>query len=54
MSVPSIWLDKTEIVAGLRRLGIAQGSLLEVHTSLRSLGQVDGGDGHRGSPGNGR
>lgn len=43
MSVPSIWLDKTEIVAGLRRLGIAQGSLLEVHTSLRSLGQVDGG-----------
>lgn len=43
MSVPTIGLSKTEIIAGLRRLGIAQGCLLEVHASLRSLGQVDGG-----------
>ena len=43
MSGPSSGLSKTEIVAGLRRLGIARGSLLEVHASLRSLGPVDGG-----------
>jgi aminoglycoside 3-N-acetyltransferase len=43
MSVPSASLSKTGIVAGLRRLGITRGSLLEVHASLRSLGQVDGG-----------
>jgi aminoglycoside 3-N-acetyltransferase len=43
MSVPSLSLSKMEIVAGLHRLGIAPGSVLEVHASLRSLGQVDGG-----------
>jgi aminoglycoside 3-N-acetyltransferase len=43
MSVPSVPVSKTEIVAGLHRLGIAHGSLLEVHASLRSVGQVDGG-----------
>ncbi len=43
MTVSSSSLSKTEIVAGLRRLGMAQGSLVEVHASLKSLGQVDGG-----------
>jgi len=43
MSVPSISVSKKEIMAGLHRLGIAPGSLLEVHASLGSLGQVDGG-----------
>ena len=36
-------VSKAEIVAGLHRLGITRGSLLEVHSSLRSLGQVEGG-----------
>lgn len=43
MSVPSTSLSKTDIVAGFHRLGIAPGSLLEVHASLRNLGLVDGG-----------
>jgi aminoglycoside 3-N-acetyltransferase len=36
-------LAQGEMVAGLRRLGVEQGDLLEVHSSLRSLGPVEGG-----------
>ncbi|MDQ2902382.1 MAG: AAC(3) family N-acetyltransferase [Chloroflexota bacterium] len=43
MSIPSTSVSKMEIVAGLHRLGIARGSALEVHGSLKSLGPVDGG-----------
>ncbi|MGH2504697.1 MAG: AAC(3) family N-acetyltransferase, partial [Ktedonobacterales bacterium] len=36
-------LTQPQIVEGLRRLGVAPGDLLEVHSSLRSLGPVKGG-----------
>lgn len=36
-------LTQAEIVVGLRRLGVAPGDALEVHSSLRSMGHVDGG-----------
>lgn len=36
-------LTQAQIVVGLRRLGVALGDLLEVHSSLRSLGLVEGG-----------
>ncbi|MEO7000248.1 MAG: AAC(3) family N-acetyltransferase [Ktedonobacterales bacterium] len=36
-------LTKGDIVAGLRRLGVRPGDLLEVHSSLRNLGMVEGG-----------
>lgn len=36
-------LTRTDIEGGLRRLGIGKGSVLEVHSSLRSLGRVEGG-----------
>ncbi len=36
-------LTQAEIVAGLRRLGVAPGDALEVHSSLRNLGPVEGG-----------
>ncbi len=34
---------KADIVAGLQRLGITKGSLLEVHSSLKAMGFVEGG-----------
>ena len=36
-------LTQAQIVEGLRRLGVAPGNLLEVHSSLRGLGPVEGG-----------
>lgn len=36
-------ISQDEMVVGLRRLGIEQGDLLEVHSSLRRLGPVEGG-----------
>lgn len=36
-------LSKEQIVEGLRALGLPQGGILLVHTSLSSLGQVEGG-----------
>jgi aminoglycoside 3-N-acetyltransferase len=36
-------LTQAQIVEGLRRLGVSPGGLLEVHSSLRSLGPVEGG-----------
>lgn len=36
-------LTQGEMVAGLRRLGVEQGDLLEVHSSLRRLGPIEGG-----------
>lgn len=36
-------LEKTQIVAGLRELGLASGDLVLLHSSLASLGRVDGG-----------
>jgi aminoglycoside 3-N-acetyltransferase len=36
-------LGRAGIEDGLRRLGIAMGMALEVHSSLRSFGWVDGG-----------
>lgn len=43
MSAAERSLSRAEIVAGLRRLGVAPGDALEVHGSLRSLGRVAGG-----------
>lgn len=43
MSAAEQPLTQTEILAGLRRLGVAPGDALEVHTSLCSLGPVQGG-----------
>ena len=43
MSAAKQPLSQAEIVAGLRRLGVAPGDALEVHSSLRSLGRVAGG-----------
>lgn len=43
MTRPAPSVSKGEILAGLRRLGMRQGGLLEVHSSLRALGQVEGG-----------
>jgi aminoglycoside 3-N-acetyltransferase len=43
MSVVEAPLTQTQIVEGLRRLGVAPGDLLEVHSSLRSLGSVECG-----------
>lgn len=40
MSAAERSLSRAEIVAGLRRLGVAPGDALEVHGSLRSLGRV--------------
>jgi len=34
---------RTRLVDGLRRLGIAEGDVLMVHSSMKSLGRVDGG-----------
>jgi aminoglycoside 3-N-acetyltransferase len=34
---------RADLVAGLRALGIAEGSLLQVHSSLSALGYVEGG-----------
>jgi aminoglycoside 3-N-acetyltransferase len=36
-------MNKNEIVSGLRQLGIADGDVLLVHSSLRSFGYVEGG-----------
>jgi len=36
-------LSKRQIVEGLRALGLPRGAILMVHSSLSSLGQVDGG-----------
>lgn len=36
-------IDRDEIVDGLRRLGIGTGDVVFLHSSLRSLGFVDGG-----------
>jgi len=36
-------ISKQQIVEGLRALGLPQGAILMVHSSLSSLGQVDGG-----------
>lgn len=36
-------IDKNDLVDGFRRLGIKQGSILEVHSSLSSFGYVEGG-----------
>lgn len=36
-------LSKQQIVEGLRALGLPQGAILMIHSSLSSLGQVDGG-----------
>lgn len=38
-------LTRTDIADGLRRLGIEEGNLLYLHSSLSSLGWVDGGAG---------
>lgn len=43
MSAAEQPLTQAEIVPGLRRLGVAPGDALEVHSSLRSLGRVAGG-----------
>ncbi|OQA18417.1 MAG: SPBc2 prophage-derived aminoglycoside N(3')-acetyltransferase-like protein YokD [Chloroflexi bacterium ADurb.Bin360] len=39
----STWLTQTEIEAGLRRLGLTRGAVVEVHSSLSSFGRVKGG-----------
>jgi aminoglycoside N3'-acetyltransferase len=36
-------LESTDIVAGLQEMGLSQGDLVEVHSSLSSLGWVEGG-----------
>ena len=36
-------LTKTDIILALRRFGLTTGDVLEVHSSLRSMGQVEGG-----------
>jgi aminoglycoside 3-N-acetyltransferase len=36
-------MDKNEIVAGLRKMGLKAGDLVLLHSSLASLGQVEGG-----------
>jgi aminoglycoside 3-N-acetyltransferase len=36
-------VHKEDIVAELRRLGVARGDLLQVHSSLRAFGWMDGG-----------
>lgn len=36
-------LTKTDIVAGLQQLGVPEGAILLVHSSLSSLGHVEGG-----------
>jgi aminoglycoside 3-N-acetyltransferase len=43
MNVEEQPLSQAEIVTGLRRLGVAPGDALAVHSSLRSLGRVAGG-----------
>ena len=43
MAAAQLPLAQGEMVAGLRRLGVEQGDLLEVHSSLRHLGPVEGG-----------
>jgi aminoglycoside N3'-acetyltransferase len=40
---PVLSLTQADIVAGLRRLGLARGAAVEVHSSLSSLGKVQGG-----------
>jgi len=36
-------VTKQDIVAGLQKLGVRSGDVLQVHSSLSSFGQVDGG-----------
>ena len=36
-------LSRRDIVAGLKALGLLEGTILMVHASLSSLGWVDGG-----------
>ncbi|HET9109357.1 MAG TPA: AAC(3) family N-acetyltransferase [Ktedonobacterales bacterium] len=43
MSAVEQSLTQADILAGLRRLGVAPGDALEVHSSLRSLGRMTGG-----------
>jgi aminoglycoside 3-N-acetyltransferase len=38
-------ITRTEIVAGLRRIGVRDGAVLMVHTRMRALGWVAGGSG---------
>jgi aminoglycoside 3-N-acetyltransferase len=40
---PAAALTQADLEAGLRRLGLAAGDAVEVHSSLRSLGWVEGG-----------
>src|SRR5438552_1126834 len=39
------WVSRTRIVADLRNLGLREGELLMVHSSLSALGHVVGGAG---------
>ena len=42
-AIPAPTVTKADIVAGLRTFGIVAGDVLLVHSSLKSLGHVDGG-----------
>lgn len=43
-------LTRAELAEGFRQLGLARGDAVEVHSSLRSLGWVDGGPSTEGGP----
>jgi aminoglycoside 3-N-acetyltransferase len=38
-----LWVNKEEIKAGLRKLGLKRGDSVGVHSSLKSFGRVEGG-----------
>jgi aminoglycoside 3-N-acetyltransferase len=38
-----LWVNKEEIKAGLRKLGLRRGDSIGVHSSLKSFGRVEGG-----------
>jgi len=42
-------VTKDDIIRGLRQLGLRQGDVVHVHSSLSSFGQVEGGR-RRSSP----
>jgi aminoglycoside 3-N-acetyltransferase len=39
----TVTLTRTAIEEGLRRIGLSRGDIVEVHSSLSSLGWVEGG-----------